>query len=79
MERLIVRLPSVHLSSKSQCGNDAELRAEVEKLIFGSDDGNSFLESPIWSEDVFLQTTLRNEVASSLEENIPAHARRRSG
>ena len=55
---------------EDRCGSDAELRFEVEKLIRGHDTGNQFLESPIWTDSLVFQTTLKNKVASSLREEF---------
>jgi non-specific serine/threonine protein kinase/serine/threonine-protein kinase len=61
-----------------QCGNDAELRAEVENLINRYEPDNSFLESPIWQDSGFFQTTIKQEFASSLEQKIAADERSES-
>ena len=52
---------------EKQCSDDAEMLAEVENLINSYDTGNPFLESPIWDDRRMLQTTLGQEIASSLE------------
>ncbi len=51
------------------CGDDVELQAEVELLISNSVTGNSFLEAPVWSDDIFSQVTLRDKIASFFDED----------
>ena len=53
-----------------KCGGEAELCREVKKLIERYDTGNPFLESPVWTDSVFFQTTLKNQIASSLDKEV---------
>src|SRR5690349_4233353 len=57
---------------RAECGGDEELRAEVEKLIARFETEDSFLESPVWTDSQFLGTTVKKQVASSLENEISA-------
>ena len=50
--------------------DDAQLRAEVEKLVARFETEDEFLESPVWTDSVILGNTLKNRVASSLENEI---------
>jgi serine/threonine protein kinase/tetratricopeptide (TPR) repeat protein len=55
---------------EERCGEDGELRFEIEKLLRGHDTDNRFLESPIWTDSQIFQTTLKNKIALSLTEEI---------
>lgn len=52
---------------RAECGDDAQLRAEVEKYISRFETEDSFLESPVWTDSRFLQSQVKKEIASSLE------------
>jgi eukaryotic-like serine/threonine-protein kinase len=54
---------------EKECGADADLCAEVKKLLRGYETGDAFLESPVWTDSYFLQTTLKNQLASSLSDD----------
>jgi non-specific serine/threonine protein kinase/serine/threonine-protein kinase len=54
-----------------QCGGgDVELRREVENLINRYEPDNSFLEHPAWNDSSLFQTTVKQELVSSLENKI---------
>jgi serine/threonine protein kinase/Tfp pilus assembly protein PilF len=55
----------------AECGDDAELRLEVEKLIARYETEESFLESPVWTDSILMQPSLKQQIAISLEEEIP--------
>jgi eukaryotic-like serine/threonine-protein kinase len=55
---------------RAECGDDDELRQEVEKLIARYEDEEDFLESPVWTDSLILGNTLRKNVAESLDEAI---------
>lgn len=53
-----------------KCAGDAELRAEVEKLIDRYETDESFLESPVWTDSRLFQPSLKQQIASSLDDEI---------
>jgi serine/threonine protein kinase/Tol biopolymer transport system component len=55
---------------RAECGDDAELRAEVERFIARFETEDSFLESPVWTDSRFLQSQAKREIASSLDSEI---------
>ena len=55
-----------------QCGNDRELRFEVEKLLADFDSAENFIESPVWTDSLVLNSVARGEIASSLEKEFPS-------
>ena len=55
---------------RDECGDDAELKSEVEKLVARYEREEKFLESPVWTDSLILGETLKNRVASSLEDEI---------
>ncbi len=46
---------------------DEELRHEVQKLISSSESAGEFIESPIWADSRFLNTSAKKEISDSLE------------
>ncbi len=56
---------------RSECGDNAELRREVEKLIARYEAEESFLESPVWTDSLLMQPSLKQQIAHSLESEIP--------
>src|SRR5688572_9482904 len=50
-----------------RCGTDAELKAEVEKLIASDDSAADFIESPIWTDSNFLNTSAKKELSNSID------------
>ena len=53
----------------AHCAGDAELRREVEKLLSDYESASSFIESPVWTDSQFLDSTAKRSIASSLEES----------
>src|SRR5215204_280725 len=51
------------------CGSDAELKAEILKLIESDDSASDFIESPIWTDSSFLNTSAKRELSSSIDPN----------
>ena len=49
--------------------DDVELRREVEKLLADYESAESFIESPVWTDSKFLDSGVKRQIASSLEEN----------
>jgi len=66
---------------EKECGGDVAFRAEIEKYIAGYEEEENFLESPVWSDSRFLNSGIKKELASSLEEDAApyAEAHRTSG
>ena len=54
----------------AECGDDDELRREIEKLIARFETEDSFLESPVWTDSRFLQSEVKREIAKSLDDEI---------
>ncbi len=54
-----VEMPSAKRTSylAERCADDDELRAEVVKLLESDDLAADFIESPIWTDYVFLNTS----------------------
>lgn len=55
---------------EESCDDDAELRDEVEKLVARFESDEEFLESPVWTDSILLQKSLKQQIASSLDEEI---------
>src|SRR5687767_13904316 len=51
-----------------RCGSDAELKVEVEKLLASDDSADDFIESPIWTDSRFLNTSAKRELSSSIDQ-----------
>jgi serine/threonine protein kinase len=49
-----------------ECSGDVVLRLEVEKLLAGADAAAGFIESPVWTDSRFLNTSAKKEISSSL-------------
>ena len=58
---------------RAECGDDKDLRAEVEKFIARFETEDSFLESPVWTDSRFLQSQAKREIASSLDDAVSAN------
>jgi len=46
---------------------DAQLEAEIVKLLASLDDADQFIESPIWTDSNFLNTKAKREISISLD------------
>lgn len=55
---------------EENCGDDTDLRVEVEKLVARFESDEEFLESPVWTDSILLQQSLKQQIASSLDEEI---------
>lgn len=58
---------------REKCAADEDLRAAVEMLLDRYKTNDAFLESPVWNDGDFMQTTLKQQIASSLERDILVH------
>ena len=54
-----------------QCGPDDDLRAQVERLLASDDSADDFIESPVWTDSSFLNTTAKKEFSASLKGSEP--------
>src|SRR5687768_5177715 len=54
-----------------QCGRDDDLRAQVERLLASDDSADDFIESPVWTDSSFLNTTAKKEFSASLKGPDP--------
>lgn len=59
---------TAYLSEK--CAGDAELRGEVEKLLANLDSAENFIESPVWTDSRFLNSSAKKVISKSLDEEI---------
>ncbi|MEO8648646.1 MAG: protein kinase [Acidobacteriota bacterium] len=53
-----------------ECSDDVELKREVEKLLQSSDSADDFIESPIWTDSSFLNTSAKKEISESLDDGL---------
>ncbi|MCD9187456.1 MAG: protein kinase [Pyrinomonadaceae bacterium] len=51
-----------------QCGTDLVLKKEVEKLLADYDSAESFIESPVWTDSHFLNSSAKKVISKSLDE-----------
>ena len=56
------------------CGADADLKLEVDKLLSDFDSADSFIESPVWTNNQFLDSSVRDDFKNSLDEQIKEHS-----
>src|SRR5256885_9124789 len=50
------------------CAGDPDLRAEVEKLMADYDSADGFIESPVWTDSNFLNSSAKKIISESIEE-----------
>jgi serine/threonine protein kinase/tetratricopeptide (TPR) repeat protein len=50
------------------CIGDEQLRAEVEKLLSDYESADSFIESPVWTDSRFLNSSAKKVISDSLDE-----------
>ena len=53
-----------------KCDGDDELRAEVLKLISNDESARDFIESPVWTDSSFLNSTAKRIISDSLDRQI---------
>ncbi|HQU82371.1 MAG TPA: protein kinase [Pyrinomonadaceae bacterium] len=51
-----------------ECGDDSVLKKEVEKLLADYDSAESFIESPVWTDSHFLNSSAKKIISKSLDE-----------
>ena len=49
----------------AKCASDDELRLEVERLLHSDESAEGFIESPIWTDSSFLNTSAKKELSDS--------------
>lgn len=57
----------------AHAGEDLTLKAEVEKLLASLDDADAFIESPIWTDSNFLNTSAKRALSKSLDAEKNGH------
>lgn len=69
-----VDLPSAERAAfvAAQCAGDGELFSAVDKLLASSDSADDFIESPVWTDSKFLDTTAKKEISSSIDDGADA-------
>ncbi len=50
-----------------RCGQDVELKNEVLNLIKSDDSASNFIESPIWTDTNFLNTSAKKQLSNSID------------
>ncbi|MEK7855290.1 MAG: protein kinase [Acidobacteriota bacterium] len=53
---------------ETECGEDVDLRLEVERLLASDDSAADFIESPIWTDSSFLNTSAKKEISDSFND-----------
>ena len=51
-----------------ECQDDSELKNEVEKLLSDYDSAESFIESPVWTDSYFINSSAKKAISASLDE-----------
>jgi hypothetical protein len=54
----------------SACAGDEQLQNEVERLIAATDDADSFIESPAWTESILRDSFVRKNILDSFDEYV---------
>ena len=57
---------------RGECASDDDLRLEVEKLISSSESADDFIESPVWTDSNFLNTSAKKEISDSIQNDTKA-------
>src|SRR5215217_1349294 len=50
------------------CGTDPDLKGEVAKLLSSADSADDFIESPIWTDSNFLNSSAKKLISDSLDD-----------
>ncbi len=53
---------------KESCGDDQSLRSEIEKLLADYESADSFIESPVWTNSGFLNSSAKKILSQSFDE-----------
>src|SRR6185369_2847764 len=57
-----------HALLSERCAGQPELRAEVEKLLQNADLAGGFMESPVWTDSVFLDSSVKRVISNSFDD-----------
>ena len=61
-----------HVFVQTRSNGDPDLVVEVNKLLASLDSADEFIESPVWTDSDFLNTSAKKELSKSLESQYPA-------
>jgi hypothetical protein len=50
------------------CGGDQDLRSEIEKLMADYESADSFIESPVWTDSNFLNSSAKKIISESIKK-----------
>ena len=53
---------------ESECQDDSDLKNEVEKLLADYDSAESFIESPVWTDSFFINSSAKKAISASFDE-----------
>ena len=54
---------------RAECAADDQLHGEVQKLISSAESSEHFIESPVWTDSNFLNTSAKKEISESIKNN----------
>jgi Serine/threonine protein kinase len=54
------------------CGDDLELRIQIHKLIASESKSSDFIESPIWTDSRFVNTSAKKQISRSFDDDDEA-------
>ena len=57
---------------QKSANGDPELAGEVNRLLASLDSADEFIESPVWTDSDFLNTSAKKELSKSLDSQFPA-------
>jgi eukaryotic-like serine/threonine-protein kinase len=52
------------------CAGDDELKNEVQKLIAQFEEADNFIESPVWTDSLMLNSAVKKDFAESIEDKL---------
>src|SRR4051794_32273271 len=55
---------------ESVCGADSDLRSEVGRLLSSADSAEDFIESPVWTDSSFFNSSAKKLISDSLENEV---------
>ena len=53
---------------RDECRDDSDLKNEVENLLDNYDSAESFIESPVWTDSFFINSTAKKAISASFDE-----------
>ncbi len=57
---------------EARCNGDDELRSEVEKLLANDESAGNFIESPVWTDSSFLNSSAKKIISDSIDRQVPS-------